>query len=219
MIDAVFAQSATVFATDPGHKGRTVHPARAAIAATWRWAKRLDRGKPGDVKEAFNIGWDLPADHPDVIAYKPFRGVNVWPGEQQLPAFGRRCSRYFDACHRLGMRACIGRWHTTFGAAENSSTTNFDQPLATGCVCCTIRRVPTALSRARRVRASTPTTATSRCWRPTMPAGWKCVRGMGSGFRHRPSRRPDLQHWRLPDALDQRRLRVDAASRGQSGRP
>ena len=32
-----------------------------------------------DLKEAFNIGLDLPASDPEVIAGKPFRGVNLWP--------------------------------------------------------------------------------------------------------------------------------------------
>jgi isopenicillin N synthase-like dioxygenase len=32
-----------------------------------------------DQKEAFNIGLDLPDTDPEVIAGKPFRGVNQWP--------------------------------------------------------------------------------------------------------------------------------------------
>jgi isopenicillin N synthase-like dioxygenase len=39
----------------------------------------LDPGKPPDVKEAFNIGLELAADDPELIARKPFRGPNIWP--------------------------------------------------------------------------------------------------------------------------------------------
>ena len=42
--------------------------------------ERLDEAAPrADYKEAFNVGLELAADHPDVLAGKPFRGVNLWP--------------------------------------------------------------------------------------------------------------------------------------------
>jgi isopenicillin N synthase-like dioxygenase len=149
--------------------------------------ERLDASKPGDVKEAFNIGWDLPADHPDVIAGKPFRG-NVWPSEEQLPGFRATMLAYFDACHRLGMRLHRALAHDLC-VAENFFDDKLDQPLAT------LRLLhypprPDRFEPGQTVRASTPITATSRCWRPTMPVDWKCVRGTGSGFRHRPSPAP-----------------------------
>lgn len=131
MIDAVFAQSQRFFATDPETKAalsiRRAGNNRGYVALG---EERLDASKPGDVKEAFNIGWDLPADHPDVIACKPFRGVNVWPGEQQLPGFRATMLAYFDACHRLGMRLHRALAHD-LGAAENFFDDKLDQPLAT----------------------------------------------------------------------------------------
>jgi isopenicillin N synthase-like dioxygenase len=63
--------------------------------------ERLDPKAGADRKEAFNIGVDLPAEHPDVLAGKPFRGVNFWP---DLPEFRERLLDYFDACLDLGRR-------------------------------------------------------------------------------------------------------------------
>jgi isopenicillin N synthase-like dioxygenase len=59
----------------------------------------LDETKPTDLKEAFNIGLDLPADHPEVVAGKPFRGVNLWP---EIPGWRETMLAYFDAAWRLG---------------------------------------------------------------------------------------------------------------------
>jgi isopenicillin N synthase-like dioxygenase len=36
----------------------------------------LDPDKLGDLKETFNLGLDLAADDPEIVAGKPFRGVN-----------------------------------------------------------------------------------------------------------------------------------------------
>jgi isopenicillin N synthase-like dioxygenase len=52
-----------------------------------------------DFKEAFNIGLDLGADDPEVIADKPFRGVNVWPA---TPGFRDTTLAYFNAVWQLG---------------------------------------------------------------------------------------------------------------------
>jgi isopenicillin N synthase-like dioxygenase len=60
----------------------------------------LDPTKGSDMKEAFNIGLDLAADHPEVLAGKPFRGVNLWPADD---AFRLTSLAYFDAVWRLGV--------------------------------------------------------------------------------------------------------------------
>lgn len=131
MIDAVFAQSQRFFATDPETKAalsiRRAGNNRGYVALG---EERLDASKPGDVKEAFNIGWDLPADHPDVVGGKLFRGANVWPSEQQLPGFRATMLAYFDACHRLGMRLHRALAYD-LGVAEDFFDDKLDQPLAT----------------------------------------------------------------------------------------
>jgi isopenicillin N synthase-like dioxygenase len=59
----------------------------------------LDPGKPPDVKEAFNVGLELAADDPDLLAGKPFRARNLWP---DMPGFRATMLDYFDRMWRLG---------------------------------------------------------------------------------------------------------------------
>ncbi|MGI9351203.1 MAG: isopenicillin N synthase family dioxygenase [Rhizobiaceae bacterium] len=59
----------------------------------------LDPTKHGDLKETFNLGLDLAADDPEVLAKKPFRGVNQWPN---LPGFQDAMLAYYNAVWKLG---------------------------------------------------------------------------------------------------------------------
>ncbi|MEK9662071.1 MAG: 2-oxoglutarate and iron-dependent oxygenase domain-containing protein [Alphaproteobacteria bacterium] len=61
----------------------------------------LDPSKPGDLKETFNLGLELAADDPEVLAGMPFRGVNQWP---DLPGFRAAMLDYFDAIWALGRK-------------------------------------------------------------------------------------------------------------------
>jgi isopenicillin N synthase-like dioxygenase len=87
----------------------------------------LDPAKGADFKEAFNIGLDLPADHPEVLAGKPFRGVNLWPPDA---AFRETTLGYFNAVWRLGVRM-----HRPIafdlGLTPDWFETSLDAPLAT----------------------------------------------------------------------------------------
>lgn len=89
--------------------------------------ERLDETKPGDLKEAFNIGLDLAADDPEVLAGLPFRGVNLWP---ELPGFKDAMMGWFDACWSLAVDI-----HRLFardlGLPEHFFADKFDRPLAT----------------------------------------------------------------------------------------
>ena len=60
----------------------------------------LDPGKPPDLKEAFNIGLELAADDPDLLAKKPFRARNLWP---DVPQFRATMLDYFDRMWALGL--------------------------------------------------------------------------------------------------------------------
>ncbi len=55
-------------------------------------------GKP-DRKEAFDIGFEVPADHPLVLAGTPLLGPNDWPG---LPGFQASVQAYYKAVFALG---------------------------------------------------------------------------------------------------------------------
>jgi isopenicillin N synthase-like dioxygenase len=87
----------------------------------------LDPAKGADFKEAFNIGLDLPSDHPEVLAGKPFRGVNLWPAGA---AFREIALAYFNAVWRLGVRM-----HRPIaldlGLRPDWFETSLDAPLAT----------------------------------------------------------------------------------------
>ncbi len=80
-----------------------------------------------DSKEAFNIGLDLPADDPRVLAGQPFRGVNVWP---QVPGFRNTVLAWFDAALALGveLHQAIA---TDLGLPPAYFDGHLDQPLAT----------------------------------------------------------------------------------------
>jgi isopenicillin N synthase-like dioxygenase len=80
-----------------------------------------------DLKEAFNIGLDLPESDPEVIAGKPFRGVNLWP---QTPGFRDTAMAYFNAVWKLGVDL-----HLAIAADLDLPPTffadKFDRPMAT----------------------------------------------------------------------------------------
>lgn len=80
-----------------------------------------------DLKEAFNIGLDLPATDPEVLAGKPFRGVNLWP---RIPGFRDTTLAYFDALWRLGLDLHMAI-AADLGLASTFFADKFDHPMAT----------------------------------------------------------------------------------------
>src|ERR1051325_3713392 len=55
-----------------------------------------------NVNEALFLKRDLPADHPDVLAHKRFRGINLWPDD--LPGFRETVVAYCDALEALAKK-------------------------------------------------------------------------------------------------------------------
>jgi isopenicillin N synthase-like dioxygenase len=91
-------------------------------------AERLDQASAvSDHKEAFNVGLELAADDPEVLAGKPFRGVNLWP---TLPGWRETVLAYYDACWALGRRIHRG-FALDLGLAEDFFEDKLDAPLAT----------------------------------------------------------------------------------------
>ena len=90
-------------------------------------AEALDPTKGADLKEAFNIGADLAADDPDVLAGKPFRGVNLWP---DLPEVKATLLAY-----HADLRKLCERLHEAFavdlGLAPDFFQSSIDDPIAT----------------------------------------------------------------------------------------
>jgi len=128
LIDATFAASHTLFA----------QPLDAKMVLTKDFFKtnrgyvpmkgeNLDPTKPSDLKEAFNIGLDLPADDPRILKGEPFRAVNQWP---DLPGWKETVLDYFNALWALGrkMHRAVA---VDLGADPDYFEDKLDAPLAT----------------------------------------------------------------------------------------
>ncbi len=89
--------------------------------------ERLNPRAGADMKEAFNIGTDLPEDHPDVLAGKPFRGVNFWPS---IPGWRASALSYFNQCLELGRLIHRGL-SLDLGLEETFFDQYLTQPIAT----------------------------------------------------------------------------------------
>ncbi len=128
LLDSVFAAAHQFFALPEQVKLRQsikLSPHNRGYVALG--AERLDETAPPDHKEAFNIGLDLAAEDPDVVAGKPFRGVNLWPS---LPGWRDTVLAYFDACWALGRTIHRG-FARDLGVAEDFFDDKLDAPLAT----------------------------------------------------------------------------------------
>ncbi|MEM9060899.1 MAG: 2-oxoglutarate and iron-dependent oxygenase domain-containing protein [Pseudomonadota bacterium] len=86
-----------------------------------------DTSDQTDQKEAFNVGLDLSADDPRVLAGEPFRGVNVWP---DLPGFPEVMIGYFNVALDLGrsLHRAIAR---DLSLAPDHFAPSFSAPMAT----------------------------------------------------------------------------------------
>ncbi|MCB8876098.1 isopenicillin N synthase family dioxygenase [Acidisoma silvae] len=89
--------------------------------------ERLDAKASPDQKEAFNIGFELPADDPEVLAGKPFRGINLWP---DIPGWRDQVLAYYDACMTLQLTIHRG-FALDLGIAEDFFADKMDRPIAT----------------------------------------------------------------------------------------
>ena len=127
-LDAVFAAAARFFALPLAVKERvSITRALSNYGYVAIGGEALDPDRPGDAKEAFNIGRDLAPDDPDIVAGKPFHAVNQWP---DLTDFRPVLNDYFTAMCRL-----CERLHEAFaidlGLRPDFFRRFIDAPLAT----------------------------------------------------------------------------------------
>ena len=87
----------------------------------------LDPDKPADVKEAFNIGLELDADDPELLARAPFRASNLWP---DMPGFRDTMLDYFNRVWRLGCDLHRG-FALDLGLVPDFFEDKLDKPIAT----------------------------------------------------------------------------------------
>ncbi len=65
-------------------------------------SQTIDPAAPGDLKEGFIMGPDLPPDHPHVVARHPNTGSNLWP--RRPLGLRRHMETYVAAMNELGRR-------------------------------------------------------------------------------------------------------------------
>lgn len=78
-------------------------------------AEVYSKDTPPDRKEAFDVGFPAPDDHPLVLAGTPLIGSNDWP---KLPGFKSRISPYYQAVFGLGTKLFSG-FALALGLEEN----------------------------------------------------------------------------------------------------
>lgn len=128
LMAAVFAGAAEFFALPPLVKARQLvklSPHNRGYVGLKE--ESLDPAKGADNKEAYNIGLELAADDPEVIAGAPFRGVNLWP---DLVGWREIMLAYFNAVWALGRRLNRGIARD-LGIGADFFEDKFDRPMAT----------------------------------------------------------------------------------------
>ncbi len=96
----VFAASRAFFALLPERKRHcSIERSRHNRGYVAMRGERLNSAMPADLKEAFNIGLELPPGHPGLADGTPFRGANFWP---DLPGWRDAMLDYYQACLALG---------------------------------------------------------------------------------------------------------------------
>jgi len=81
----------------------------------------VQAGTKPNLNEAFFIKKELPADHPDVLADRRFRGANRWP--EGLPGFKEVITGYADTMERL-----VQKLVRVYARALDLPATYFDAP-------------------------------------------------------------------------------------------
>ena len=89
-------------------------------------SERLNAAMQADMKEAFNIGLELPPGDPQLTDGTPFRGVNFWP---DLPGWRETMLEYYDTCCSLGRLLHRG-FALDLGIEEDFFEDKLDAPIA-----------------------------------------------------------------------------------------
>jgi isopenicillin N synthase-like dioxygenase len=104
-IDAVLDSASVSSLNLPPKSSRSTSPRPATIADGAIATEQLDPSKPSDLKETFDMGLHLPADHPEVLAEKPLRGPNRHPS---VPGWEALMEQHYLTC-RPSRKRCCGR--------------------------------------------------------------------------------------------------------------
>jgi isopenicillin N synthase-like dioxygenase len=124
----VFARSQQFFALPDAEKRKVAYSAQSGNRG-WVPMKgeSLDPSRPADLKEAYNIGLEMAADDPAILAGAAFRAVNLWPDDSEFKA---AMLAWFDAVWRIG-RDLHRAFAADLGLAQDYFEDKLDRPLAT----------------------------------------------------------------------------------------
>ncbi|WP_103311345.1 MULTISPECIES: 2-oxoglutarate and iron-dependent oxygenase domain-containing protein [unclassified Pseudomonas] len=88
--------------------------------------EQLDPTKPSDLKETFDMGLHLPADHPEVLAEKPLRGPNRHPDLNGWAPLMEQHYRDMQALAQTLLRAMT----LALGIERDFFDTRFNEPVS-----------------------------------------------------------------------------------------
>jgi len=88
--------------------------------------EQLDPAKPSDLKETFDMGLHLPADHPEVLAEKPLRGPNRHPDLSGWETLMEQHYRDMQALAQTLLRAMT----LALGIERDFFDTRFNEPVS-----------------------------------------------------------------------------------------
>ncbi len=132
LVDAVFAEAARFHALPLEEKlklrinGHNIGylPVRGS---TTRHSK-INAGNKPNLNEAIFLKRDLAADHPDVVAGLPFRGVNQWP--EGLEGFRETVTAYQGAMEKLAL-SLVPLYAVALGLEADWFEAKFRDPMYT----------------------------------------------------------------------------------------
>ena len=126
IVSATFAASKTFFAQPMAAKqALSLKRSKEGFGYGELESEQLDPNIPPDVNESFNIGLELPADHPEILAGAAGRDINPWP---DLPGWRETMLAYYDACWSLGKLLHHG-FSLDLGLAEDFFDDKIDAPM------------------------------------------------------------------------------------------
>jgi isopenicillin N synthase-like dioxygenase len=126
LMSKAFAASDAFFEQPDAVKKSVLYTASGNRGYVPMKGEALDPTRPADLKEAFNIGLELPADDPELVAGQMFRARNLWP---TMTGFRDTMLAYFDACHGLG-RLLHRAFAVDLGLAPDFFEDKLDRPMA-----------------------------------------------------------------------------------------
>lgn len=88
--------------------------------------EQLDPSKPCDLKETFDMGLNLPAEHPDVLTGKPLRGPNRYP---RITGWQALLEQHYLDMHDLS-KTLLRAMAVALGIERDFFDQRFEQPIS-----------------------------------------------------------------------------------------